>query len=150
MKFQLLILGASLAVLPTVFFIPSKIILNELNKQVPPEPAIIEYAVITNIHDGDTVSIRFTKEYPVRLLNCWTPEITGKEKVEGLKAKEYLQSILKPGDKVIIQIPTTEKFQDSISLGRILGRIWKDVDNDGELDNISEIMVSSGFAKTKK
>lgn len=116
----------------------------------PQETKITEHAVITNIHDGDTVSIQFTKEYPIRLLNCWAPEITGKEKVEGLKAKEYLQSILKPGDKVIVQIPTTEKFQDSISLGRILGRIWKDVDNDGELDNISEIMVSSGFAKTKK
>ena len=96
MKFQLLILGASLAVLPTVFFIPSKIILNELNKQVPPEPAIIEHAVITNIYDGDTVSIQFTKEYPIRLLNCWAPEITGKEKTEGLKSREYLKSILKP------------------------------------------------------
>lgn len=118
--------------------------------QVPPELAITEYAVIANIHDGDTVSIRFTKEYPIRLLNCWAPEITGKEKADGLKAKEYLQSILKPGDKIIVQIPTTEKFQDSVSLGRILGNIWKDIDNDGSLDNISEVMTSNGFAKSKK
>ena len=72
--FECLILGTLLAAFPVVLSIP--------DKPAPPEPAIIEYAVITNIHDGDTVSIQFTKEYPIRLLNCWAPEITGKEKVK--------------------------------------------------------------------
>lgn len=121
-----------------------------LDKPAPPEPKIAEYAIITKVDDGDTVSITFSKEYKIRLLDCWAPEITGKEKLEGIKSKDYLQSILKPGDKVIVEIPITEKFQDSISFGRILGRVWKDVDNDGEPDNISEVMVKNGFAKSKK
>lgn len=140
--FECLILGTLLAAFPVVLSIPDKPAL--------PEPAIIEHAVITNIYDGDTVSIQFTKEYPIRLLNCWAPEITGKEKTEGLKSREYLKSILKPGDKIIIDIPTTNKFEDSVSFGRILGNIYKDIDNDGKLDNISEVMVKNGFAKSKK
>jgi endonuclease YncB( thermonuclease family) len=116
----------------------------------PQETKITEHAVIANIYDGDTVSIQFTKEYPIRLLNCWAPEITGKEKTEGLKSREYLKSILKPGDKIIIDIPTTNKFEDSVSFGRILGNVYKDIDNDGKLDNISEVMVKNGFAKSKK
>lgn len=140
--FECLILGTLLAAFPVVLSIP--------DKPAPPEPAIIEHAVITNIYDGDTVSIQFTKEYPIRLLNCWAPEITGKEKTEGLKSREYLKSILKPGDKIIIDIPTTNKFEDSVSFGRILGNIYKDIDNDGKLDNISEVMVKNGFAKSKK
>ena len=56
--FECLILGTLLAAFPVVLSIP--------DKPAPPEPAIIEYAVITNIHDGDTVSIQFTKEYPIR------------------------------------------------------------------------------------
>lgn len=118
--------------------------------QTAPSPQLVEHAIVSKIHDGDTITVTFSKEYTIRLIDCWAPEITGKGKESGLKSKEYLQSILKPGDKIIVEIPMTDKFQDSISLGRILARIWRDVDNDGELDNISEIMVSSGFAKVKK
>lgn len=111
---------------------------------------IVEEAKVISVIDGDTIKVSVTKEFNVRLLDCWAPEITGPNKDSGLNSKRYLESILKSGDKIIVEIPTTNRFEDSVSLGRMLGYVWKDLNNDGKDDNISENIVKSGFAtKTK-
>ena len=51
------------------------------------ETKIVETAIVSGIHDGDTIKVKVTKEYSVRLIDCWAPEITGKEKDQGLKSK---------------------------------------------------------------
>ena len=53
------------------------------------------------------------------------------------------------GDNVIVEIPT-ENNQPQTTLGRVLANVYKDIDNDGEHDNISMEMVKRGFAKEKK
>ena len=111
---------------------------------------LTELATVRKVYDGDTIVVTVTKEYRIRMLDCWAPEVTGAEKEEGLKSKEFLESILVAGDEVLIRIPTTNRIQDSISFGRVLGYVYKDVDGDGRVDNISQRMVASGFATKEK
>lgn len=113
------------------------------------ETKIVETAIVSGIHDGDTIKVKVTKEYSVRLIDCWAPEITGKEKDQGLKSKAALESMLKIGDQIVVEIPT-ENNQPKTTLGRTLAKVYKDVDNDGNDDNISVEMVKRGFAKEKK
>lgn len=118
-----------------------------------PYQNLTEKAVIKEVYDGDTIVVEVTKLYRVRMLDCWSAEVRTKDKKEkerGIEAKNFLGTLLKEGDEVLIEIPTTNKFEDSISLGRVLGYVWKDVDKDGKLDNISEKMVQGGFATKKK
>jgi endonuclease YncB( thermonuclease family) len=115
-----------------------------------PKPNITEQAIVKEVYDGDTIVVTVTKEYRIRMLDCWAPEIKGIEKSEGLKSKEFLETMLKTGDEVLVEIPTTNRIQDSITFGRFLGYIWKDLDNDGAYDNISEQMVKNGFATKEK
>lgn len=111
---------------------------------------VTELATVKEVYDGDTIVVTVTKEYRVRMLDCWAPEITGDEKEDGLKSKQFLESILVTGDEVFVKVPTTNRIQDSITFGRVLAYVYKDIDGDGEVDNISEQMVENGFATKEK
>lgn len=108
---------------------------------------------ITNIHDGDTVTVNISKEFNIRLLDCWCPEINSKdeeEKKRGLEAKKFLNKMLKNGDEVTVEIPLHKNLAQSLTFGRFLGYIWNDIDGDGVKDNISNEMVKNKYAtKTK-
>lgn len=125
------------------------IILNTASANEINDTKIVETGVIAKIHDGDTVTISVTREFNVRLIDCWAPEITGKEKELGLKSKAGLESMVKIGDQVRVEIPT-EKNQPKITLGRTLARIYKDINNDGVEEDISTEMVKRGLATNKK
>ena len=103
-------------------------------------------AIVTNIHDGDTVTLSITKTVKVRLQDCWALELSN----GGLPAKEELQKIIPVGEKVLLEIPMGSDISKSITLNRFLGRIYKDIDGDGVSDDISEEMVRRGFATKEK
>lgn len=107
-------------------------------------------ARIISIHDGDTVTVEFRAQANIRLLDCWAPEITGEEKPKGLESKQFLETLIAPEDNIIVEIPFDGKIANSLTLTRILGKIYKDVDNDGTIDNISTLMTDKGFAKKSK
>lgn len=111
-------------------------------------------AKVVSVYDGDTIKVQFTTEFNVRLLDCWAAEVKTKdpaEKRRGIEAKKHLETLLKPGDEIVLELPYDGKIGDSVSLGRFLARVFKDVDDNGEDDNISELMVKSGYAtKSKK
>lgn len=111
---------------------------------------IVAPAKLVSVHDGDTVTVELRLKTNIRLLDCWAPEITGNEKPKGLKSKEFLQTLLSENDSITVEIPFQENFSKSLTLSRILGRIYKDVDGDGSNDDVSSIMVKNGFAKEKK
>ena len=119
----------------------------------PPSPSVTTQATIKEVYDGDTVVVVFNKEARIRMLDCWAKEIRTTdpiEKEEGLKAKKFLQSMLQKGDEVLVQIPTTHRLQDSMTFGRLLAYLWKDVDGDGKMENLSEEMVKQGYATQEK
>lgn len=118
------------------------------NKIINHTPAIISSAKIIDVHDGDTVTVLVQKQLKIRLLDCWSPELS---QPEGISAKNYLQSILKNDDEIMVEIPLTTDVSKSLTFGRFLGFIYKDINGDGQEENISNEMVKAGHAtKTKQ
>jgi len=110
-------------------------------------------AKVKSIYDGDTITVEFTVKSNIRLLDCWAPEVKTKdpaEKKRGLESKKHLESLIQPGDNVVLEIPYDGSIGDSVSMSRFLAKVYKDVDGDGKEDNISAIMVRDGYAKEKK
>lgn len=119
----------------------------------PQEFKTVIPAKVVSIYDGDTITVEFTIKANIRLKDCWTPEIRSKDKTEreaAIAAKKKLESLIKPGDTVTVEIPYEENFSGNLTLSRILAIIYKDVDGDGVPDNLSKEMVKSGLAKEKK
>ncbi len=119
-----------------------------------PEQNLTTKAVVKEVYDGDTVVVTIQKDIRVRMLDCWAPEIKTRnpeEKKRGEKSRDFLKSLVNIDDKVIVEIPMTDRIQDSFTFGRVLAYLWKDVDGDGKLDDVSDVMIQKGFAtKTKK
>ena len=125
------------------------------NLQQPPEPSWTTKATVTNVVDGDTVDVEIRRTIRVRFIDCWAPEthIDGRlpeakqaaEKKAGLKAKEDLKTLAlnKP---VILQVPTSEDLLKSTTMGRVLGRVWLE----GDDESLSEKQVRSGNATKVK
>ena len=121
----------------------------------PPEPSWTTKAVVTNVVDGDTIDVEIRRTIRVRFIDCWAPEthIDGRlpeakqaaEKKAGLKAKEDLKTLAlnKP---VILQVPTSEDLLKSTTMGRVLGRVWLE----GDDESLSEKQVRSGNATKVK
>lgn len=120
----------------------------------PPSPGLVVDAVVVEVYDGDTITVRpLLPSMRVRLLDCWAPEIRTRnaaEKVRGYKSRDHLRELLPNDCRVRLHVPTTDKLEDSLTLGRVLGRIWRDVDQDGELDDVSRLQVVGGFATETK
>lgn len=112
-------------------------------KQSKKQPAFITNAKIIDVHDGDTVTVLVQKELKIRMLDCWSPELNEKR---GAEARDHLKSLVNNGDEVTVEIPLETNVSRSLTFGRFLGIIYKDIDKDGEDENLSEEMVKSGYA----
>lgn len=118
-----------------------------------PDLKTILPAKVVSIQDGDTITVEFSFRANIRLKDCWAPETRTKDEVEkkkGLESKEFLKSMLKPGDDVIIEVPYSPNMSNSLTLSRILGYVYKDLDGDNKPENISKEMVKAGMAKEQK
>lgn len=117
-----------------------------------PTPGITHQCEIVRVLDGDTLEVSITTTAIVRLLDCWAPEVHRTddpgEKPRGLVSKAHLQSLAKPGDKVIVQVPFSDRgrFGDDMTMGRVLGNVWL-VGNDKSL---SQLQVEAGQATVTK
>lgn len=102
-------------------------------------------ADLEKVVDGDTFEVSIKRTFRVRLLNCWAPEIRGKEREEGLKAKDAASRLL--GDRVKLYIPTGEDgdLTGLMTLGRFLGVVYMP---DGR--PLAAELVSLGLARETK
>lgn len=102
-------------------------------------------AVITNVVDGDTfdfeIDLGFGITYSnrLRLYGVNTPEVRGKEKVEGLKVKRKVKRMIE-NKQVTLH---TRKWQGKF--GRYIASVT--IGNDPLKDDLAEILVSKGMAK---
>ena len=118
-----------------------------------PEQNLTTKAVVKEVYDGDTVVVTIQKDFRVRMLDCWAPEIKTRnpeEKKRGEESRNFLKSLVNIDDEVIVEIPMTDRIQDSFTFGRVLAYLWKDIDGDGKLDDVSDVMIQKGFATKPK
>jgi micrococcal nuclease len=101
-------------------------------------------AYVTNIVDGDTidctvkVGFHFTGALRFRLLGIDTPEIRGKKRKEGLRAKYFLSNLILDSEIKLYSGTTQDSF------GRWLALVYKNID--GAEICINEVMVNEGYA----
>ena len=100
---------------------------------------------VTDVHDGDTVTVSFSKMMKVRLIDCWAPEVTGIQKAIGLQARDNMKNLVLDKEVTVFIPEDQSDIGKSTSISRFLGHIWV-----GDT-NIAAKQVSDGFAcKTKK
>ena len=98
-------------------------------------------AKVDRIIDGDTFDVtidlgfRITTYQRLRLAFVDTPELRGKERPEGLKVKEYVQSLIE-GKYVMIESFKVGKY------GRYICEVYLDKE-----ERLSEHLLNKGMAK---
>ena len=121
----------------------------------PPEPVWITKATVVNVVDGDTVDVEIRRTIRVRLIDCWAPESRidkrlpkekrAEEKEAGKKSKAALTE-LALGKRVVLQVTTDEDVMKATTLGRVLGKVWLE----GDDETLNEIQVRTGHATTEQ
>jgi len=114
----------------------------------PPARGISTTAVIDSWYDGDTAKATISLKARLRTIDCWAPEVKGKQRPEGIISREHVKQLVPEGSEVRIFIPTTGRLQDSLTFGRPLAHIW--YEKDGKWINVGEVMVEDGFATKEK
>lgn len=95
---------------------------------------------VIKVVDGDTVRMAIdlgfntARTENLRLWGIDSPELRGESRIEGLKAKEFLSSLLWERNDIWIQSFKTDKY------GRYVAKIWRG------LMFINETMVENGHA----
>lgn len=113
---------------------------NFMEENVRYEPYVYK-ADIVSVFDGDTctaivdLGMRVSVEITIRLYGINTPELRGAQKLDGIKARDFLRSrILMKSVIIKTYKDKTEKF------GRWLADIWLDG------VNINQEMIINGHA----
>ena len=85
---------------------------------------------VTEVYDGDTITVEVKIPVRVRLLDCWAPEIKGTKGAEhqaALASRDHLKKI-SLGKRGLLVVPLTElrSIGDLFSFDRILARLYVD------------------------
>ena len=138
--------GASIALITAVGYVVG---------DDPPQPSWTTKAVVTEVHDGDTLTVEITRKIRVRLLDAWAPEVKADnrlpeskraaEKAAGIAARENLKA-LALGKEVVLQVPTDEDLLKATTMGRVLGTVWLE----GSDKSLNQLQVEGGFATREK
>lgn len=118
----------------------------------PPQPGFTLDGEVIRIIDGDTIVIESRVQYHVRLIDCWCPEsrtTDQDEKRRGMASKNRMTE-LAAGKAVRVNVPLSSDLTQVTTMGRVLGRVWLNVDGVPESRDLSEIMVSEGLATPQK
>jgi micrococcal nuclease len=109
------------------------------------QPTFTYNAVITEIHDGDTITVeldlgfRVTYKTPIRFNGINAPELSTPE---GKAARDFLETQIKVGDTVTVKTykNPTDKY------GRWLGDVYSQNPVLSTLKSINQIMIDTGHA----
>lgn len=110
-----------------------------------PRPAMVYVGHVYNVVDGDTIDVEVSYSFRVRLLDCWAPEKHGDSKAEGMASMRNLVK-LAAGKDCVVEIPMGTDVKKSLSLDRMLGRVWVK----GQDSDLSSQQVEGGFATREK
>lgn len=90
-----------------------------------PEPGLTVVAEVVSVHDGDTIKVRITREFDVRVRDIDTPEL---KSVEGKEVQKIVENLVRTAKKVIVFIPSNDptKLMDFNSFNRVVGDVYLD------------------------
>ena len=112
-------------------------------------------ASIDRIIDGDTIVVtldlgmNLSCKTTCRLSRINAPETRGEERIEGLKSEKVLEEwkdLLDCCDGSHVEIQTTKKGK----FGRYIAEVWFRLRPDNEMQNLSDWLVDTGYAKYKE
>jgi endonuclease YncB( thermonuclease family) len=132
--------------------VPDPLFIAPESRSECPPPGFVIDATVVRVIDGDTVVVRSSVEYQIRLLDCWAPESRTKdlqEKRRGLAAKARMQELASEKPCRVF-LPGADSLADMMTLGRILGRVWLLEEGSPATMDLSTIMVCEGHATTTK
>ena len=102
---------------------------------------------IVSVYDGDTVTVSIDLGFDVafktsvRLARINAPEVKGAEKIDGLRSRDYVRSLLPVGSEV-----TFRTYKDGEEkYGRYLADVFLSKD-----DCLNDAIVTNGFGKYKE
>ena len=108
-------------------------------------------AIVTSVYDGDTCTVdidlglnTWIRNERLRLNRINAPELTGKDKPEGLKSRDFLKAKIN-GKEITIETIKDRKEK----YGRYLAEVWLE-EKKGKFININDLLVTEGFAKYQK
>lgn len=109
---------------------------------VQPLAAISLPGIVASVHDGDTMRVRVSFEMPVRIRECWAPELSQKG---GIESRDNLRRLCPDGSGVFVRIPFYDDIAHMLTLGRVVGDVFL---KDGQ--SAAKSQVSSGNATLEK
>ena len=121
---------------------------SALAQEPTPEATLYHYrAVVTDVHDGDTVTVDLDLGFHVwvhgekiRLAHIDAPELSGEHAVEGKAAGDFLRNLLLHKNVIIETIKSPSGTDKQEKYGRYLGVIWLDG------GNVNDMLVAKGYA----
>lgn len=107
-------------------------------------PCINLPCLVTEVVDGDTVTVEVRLPMRVRILNCWAPE---RGEAGGSEATENMRN-LALNKRGILHVPLehVDRIDKALTFGRVLG----DVYIDGDEESVAQQQIRLGFAKSHK
>ena len=108
-------------------------------------------AIVTSVYDGDTCTVdidlglsAWIRGEKLRLNRINAAELTGKDKPEGVKSRDFLKAKIQ-GKEITIETikDRREKY------GRYFAEVWLE-EKKGKFVSINDLMVTEGFAKYQK
>ena len=122
------------------------------NAQPAPENSLYHYrAVVTDVHDGDTITVDldlgfhvWVRGEKIRLAGIDAPELHGDTKSQGEAAGNFLRDQVLNKTVIIQTLKTPNGSDKQEKFGRYLGVIWLDG------VNVNDLLVSKGHAVTSE
>ncbi len=100
--------------------------------------------LVTEIVDGDTMTVEVRIPMRVRLIDCWAPEL---RKAGGPESKENLR-VLAEGRYGVVSVPlgSVHRLDNAFTFGRVLGDVWIE----GDDESVGQQQISLGHASIGK
>ena len=141
--------SASLAVFGIVLMVRAALAGEAITDNQPaPEQSLYHYqAVVTEVYDGDTVTVDldlgfhvWVRGQKIRLAHIDAPELKGDTKSQGKAAGDFLRELLLNKNVIIQTIKGPSGGDKQEKYGRYLGVVWLDG------VNVNDELVSKGYA----
>lgn len=106
----------------------------------PPPIGWTTQATVVSTHDGDTIKIRFYREFNCRIRGCWAKEL---KETGGPEARDYMKQLV-DGKAVTVHVPGNIDLGKMTTMSRIVADVYV-----GD-ESVAAKMIEAGHATAEK